>query len=93
MIMTLEEVKQHLRVTHTLEDALIATYTEAAEGHVEQYIGQTLTEPLPSSIKAAVLLLTGDLYSNRERVSDRYLHENGVYSLLLQPFRDMSVES
>ena len=39
---TLEEVKAHLRVLHTLEDALISTYIRAAVMYVEQYTSRSL---------------------------------------------------
>ena len=35
--------------------------------------------------------LTGDLYVNRERQSDRPIHENTAYQLLLAPFKSMAV--
>jgi hypothetical protein len=44
---------------------------------------------MPAPIQAAVLILVGDLYENRERQADRALHENTTYSLLLSPYRSM----
>lgn len=89
--MTLEEAKEHLRVAHDLEDALIQTYLDAALQHVAIYLGDDLPDPLPKPIEAAVLLLMADLYLNRERQVDRVLSENSAYALLLNPYRSMSV--
>ena len=90
-MITVTEAKQHLRVMHALEDPLIALYLDAATRHVEQYLGEDLPDPMPEAIQCAVLLLTGDLYVNRERQVDRPIHENTAYQLLLAPYRSMSV--
>lgn len=90
-MITTAEVKQHLRVMHGLEDDLIQLYLDAATGHVAKYLGDDLPDPMPEPIQAAVLLLTADLYVNRERQADRILHEGTAYALLLAPYRNMAV--
>lgn len=89
--MTLEEVKEHLRVEHDVEDALIQTYLDAAEAHVAVYLGDDLPDPMPKPIEAAVLLLVADLYVNRERQSEVALYKNTAFTLLLNPYLSMSV--
>ncbi|MFU3514011.1 head-tail connector protein [Pseudomonas aeruginosa] len=89
--MTLTEAKQHLRVTHNLEDALIQGYLDAALAHVANYLSDDLPDPMPAPVEAAVLLLMADLYINRERQADKPLSENSAYALLLNPYRSMSV--
>ncbi|MES2819807.1 MAG: head-tail connector protein [Pseudomonadota bacterium] len=90
-MITTAEVKQHLRVMHALEDDLIQLYLDAATGHVSNYLGDDLPDPMPEPIQAAVLLLTADLYINRERQTDRMLYESAAYTLLLAPYRTMAV--
>ncbi|BFN26567.1 phage gp6-like head-tail connector protein [Pseudomonas sp. SCT] len=90
-MITVAEAKQHLRVMHAMEDPLIQLYLDAATRHVEQYLGEDLPDPMPEAIQAAILLLTGDLYVNRERQSDRPIHENTAYQLLLAPYKSMAV--
>lgn len=89
--MNLTDVKRHLRVMHNLEDSLIQIYLDAAVRHVAEYLGEDLPDPMPEDIQCAVLLLTGDLYVNRERQIDRPIHHNTAYQLLLNPYRSMEV--
>jgi uncharacterized phage protein (predicted DNA packaging) len=72
-------VKQHLRVEGDHEDALVEVYLAAAVDAAERYIGRKLyVDQVPEdeeqglvitpSITAAILLITGHLYENREEV-------------------------
>ncbi|MCE0943053.1 head-tail connector protein [Pseudomonas asiatica] len=88
---TLEEAKMHLRVDHDEEDGHILGLIAAAETHVSNFLGDGLPDPMPAPVKAAVLLLVGDLYENRERQGDRTLTEGTAYSMLLAPYRSMAV--
>ena len=76
-LLDLALAKRHLRVWHDDDDAEIAVYLAAAENIVVEYIdrevvaaGATPTTldgvALSPAITAAILLLTGDLYENRE---------------------------
>lgn len=88
---TLEEAKLHMRVDHDEEDGYIMGLVAAAETHVANFLGDGLPDPMPAPIKAAVLLLVGDLYEHRERQGDRTLTEGTAYSMLLAPYRSMAV--
>ncbi|SDI79633.1 head-tail connector protein [Pseudomonas abietaniphila] len=88
---TLDEAKLHLRVDHEAEDNYLEGLILAAETHISTFLGDDWPEPMPAPVKAAVLLLVGDLYENRERQADRALNENRTYSLLLAPYRSMAV--
>ncbi|PRY70983.1 head-tail connector protein [Halomonas ventosae] len=88
---TLEEAKDHLRVLDTAEEGYITTLIAAAEGHVATYLGDDLPDPMPAPVRAAVLLLVGDLFENRERQGDRALYENTTFHLLLNPYRSAEV--
>ena len=88
-MLTLPEVKLHCRIDHAEEDSLLAAMIDAATASVGDYINAT--EPLdataPAPVKAACLLLVGDLYSNREALVERPLSKNPTFERLLNPYR------
>ena len=76
-ILTLAEVKAHLRVgSDATEDALITTYITAAREYVEGYQNRVFlssdeaveAETMTGVEKAACLLLIGHWYEHREAV-------------------------
>ncbi len=89
---TVDEAKMHLRIDQDFEDDYLQGLILAAETHVSMYLGDASPDPMPAPIKAAVLLLVGDLYENRERQGDRTLTEGTAYALLLGPYRSMAVQ-
>lgn len=88
---TLDDVKIHLRVDQDAENVFLQGLIDAAEAHVAMFLGDDLPDPMPAPVKAAVLLLVGDLYENRERQANVQLFENSAYALLLAPYRSMGV--
>lgn len=91
-MLTLIETKAHLRVDHDDEDTLITGLIAAATAATGDYIGATtaLDDTAPAPIKAATLLLVGDLYSNRESQVERQLYANSTYERLLSTYRVMT---
>lgn len=101
MLLDLATVKMHLRVDDSAEDALIGVYVLAAEEFAIQFLGRTIyaTElaqgldtagiVINPAIQAALLLIVGHLYANREDVlagvSVAQLPNGSQY--LLQPYR------
>lgn len=71
MPVTLEQAKNHLRVdqSETIEDSHIEMLIDAAHAYAEKYLNRAIPwdgEPVPASVTAAMLLVIGDLYENRE---------------------------
>lgn len=101
MLLDLATVKLHLRVTESDEDALIDVYATAAEEFAMQFLGRTIYADataqgadtagivINSAIQAALLLIVGHLFANREDVvvgvSATQLPNGAQY--LLQPYR------
>ena len=84
---SLPTAKAHLRVTASDEDSLIGLYVDAAEEHAEKWSDREFGTPLPYSVTAAVLLIVGGLYENRESLVPTQLNANPAVEALLQPFR------
>ena len=101
MLLDLATVKLHLRVDDSADDALIGLYVTAAEEFAMQFLGRTIyaTElaqgldtagiVINPAIQAALLLIVGHLYANREDVlagvSVAQLPNGSQY--LMQPYR------
>lgn len=93
-------IKTHLRVDGNTEDALIAAYTAAAVDYVEKFCDGALVESLTpvsedtepprevlftSGIWAAMLLLIGHWYANREATAPGLTETPlGVEALLIR---------
>lgn len=90
-MLTLIEVKQHLRIETSDEDSLLHAYMDAAEASVADYLGQPLPNPIPAPVEAAILLRVGDLYEHREEQAERPLIQNRTFERLLSPYRLMGV--
>ena len=65
-LVTLTLAKKHLRVFHDDDDTEIEAYLAAAETIVEEYVDRAVYGSVTPAITAAILLLLGDLYENRE---------------------------
>ena len=67
MALTIDDAKAHLNVTTTFDDALITNKLTAAKAWVSDYIaGNVDTDGTPQPVLEAVLILTAQLYDNRE---------------------------
>jgi len=85
-IVNLAEVKEHLRITHSFEDTIIGVYILAADDWVSNYLNQTQV-PVRNAIKAAALLIVGDMYEHKEAHQPETLSENPAINSLLYPYR------
>ena len=88
----LAQAKLHLRVDYGDEDALIQQYIDAATGATADYLNwESIPDPMPAPVTAAILLAVGDLYEHREGKTDSRLVDNDTYLRLLNPYRLMNV--
>lgn len=89
-MINLAEAKLHLRVDHSEEDAAIQQMMEAAEVSVVDYLNlDTLPEAPP--VAAAMLMLIGAPYENRESVTDKPVSESVLFTRLLAPYRKLAL--
>jgi uncharacterized phage protein (predicted DNA packaging) len=91
---SLTEVKLHLRITGTDEDTILAIYMDAADDYVRKFLNRSIPGEnespviIPNAIKAACLLIVGDLYENREGASEKVVVANPAVDRLLYPYRE-----
>ena len=95
---TLEALKQHLRVEYTADDTYLTTLIDVAEAAIGNELGKPLADfvddnnALPTPLVHAIKLLAGDLYNNRESVAPVNMHEvPRTLDYLLQPYKVYNV--
>lgn len=90
-MLNLEETKLHLRVDGDEENSLIQSLMLTATAAVLDHLNVGEVNPyegvFPHPVRAAGLLLVGDLYANREAQTDRPLTDNKAFARLLAPYR------
>lgn len=85
-LISLSEAKSHLRVDQSDEDTLIQAYVDAAIDYIGNFLN-CANYPQAASIKAAALLIVGDLYENREGAGEKEIKKNPAVENLLYPYR------
>ena len=91
MIVTLEEIKAHLRIQQDDEDAYLASLTAMAQSAAEDFCKASFVSPAPEALRLAMLLFVGHHYEYRDS-SDKhaYLAMRMAFEALLWPHRDLS---
>ena len=89
MILTIEEVKAHLRIQHDEEDELIDGFIAQAEAVAEDYCRVQFPDPAPEPVRLAVLLMVSHYYENRDNPDRQvYMTMRIAFENLLYPYRD-----
>lgn len=94
---TLQELKQHLRVEYDADDDYLNTLIGVAEVAIGKELGKPIENfvvdgNLPTPLIHAIKLLCGDLYNNRESVAFAAPHEvPRTLDYLLQPYKVYNV--
>jgi uncharacterized phage protein (predicted DNA packaging) len=73
MIVTVDEVKAHLRVEHDDEDVHIESLIMQAQAAAEDFCRVAFEDPAPQPVRLAVLLMASHFYENRDN-ADRYVY-------------------
>ena len=95
MYVLISDLRKHLNIDHTEDDAYIAELEQVAEDAIETYLQRPLSdfvnkdecshEEMKPAIRHAIRLLVGTWYASREDVvfASTSMLPNGVQSLLL----------
>ena len=99
MIVSVDEVKTHLRIQHDEEDDYIESLIQQAQTAAEDYCrvqfepvgddGKLVKQEVPEPVRLAVILMTSFYYENRD-IPDMttYKATRMAFDSLLYPYRD-----
>ena len=88
-MVTLQQVKDHLRIVDDAEDAYLAHLIETARSVIENDCKRIFEDP-PAPVQHAALLLIGHWYAHREEVAPGTMIEIPVAARhLLSPYRGL----
>ncbi len=89
MIVTVDEVKTHLRIQHDEEDGYLESLIRQAQATAVDYCRVQFSEPAPEPVRLAVLLFVSHYYENRDN-PDRVMYATMriAFENLLYPYRD-----
>ena len=90
MVLTVSEVKAHLRVDHDEEDAYLEGLIAQAQAVAEDYCRVTFPDEAPEPVRLAVLLMVSHYYENRDNPDKQvYVTMRIAFENLLYPYRDV----
>ena len=89
MIVSVDEVKAHLRIDQDEEDAYLEGLIRQAQAAAEDYCRVSFEDDAPEPVRLAILLFVGFYYENRD-LPDRttYGTMHIAFQHLLYPYRD-----
>ena len=89
MVLTVDEVKQHLRIDNDEEDSLIEGLIRQAQASAEDYCRVSFDEDAAEPVRLACLLFVSYYYENRD-IPDMVTYKSMrmAFEHLLYPHRD-----
>ena len=89
MILTVDEVKTHLRIQHDEEDEYLESLIAQAQGAAEDFCRTEFQAGAPEPVRLADLLMVSHYYENRDNPDRQvYLAMRTAFENLLYPHRD-----
>ena len=89
MVVTVDEVKTHLRIQYGEEDDYLESLIKQAQAAAEDYCRVQFSDPAPEPVRLAVLLFVSHYYENRD-IPDHTVYSTMrvAFENLLYPYRD-----
>ena len=89
MIVSVDEVKAHLRIDQDEEDVYLESLIRQAQAAAEDYCRVSFEDEVPEPVRLAILLFVSFYYENRD-LPDRttYGTMRIAFQNLLYPYRD-----
>ena len=89
MVVTIDEVKTHLRIQQDEEDGYISGLIAQAQAAAEDYCRVQFSDLAPEPVRLAVLLMVSHYYENRDNPDKQvYVTMRIAFENLLYPYRD-----
>lgn len=91
-MVTLADLKAHLRIEQDEEDGYITALLAAAKTSCEDFCGKSFSDDMPEPVRLAILLMAGHFFTHREN-GDRDAYEAmfDAFHALLWPYREPSL--
>ena len=89
MVVTVAEVKTHLRIQYDEEDAYLENLILQAQATAEDFCRVSFQEEAPEPVRLAVLLMVSFYHENRDNPDQQaYAAMRTAFENLLYPYRD-----
>ncbi len=89
MILSVDEVKTHLRIQQDEEDAYLEGLIRQSQAAAEDFCRVPFEDEAPEPVRLAVLLMVSHYYENRDNPDRQvYLAMRTAFENLLYPHRD-----
>ncbi len=89
MILSVDEVKTHLRIQQDEEDAYLEGLIRQSQAAAEDFCRVSFEDEAPEPVRLAVLLMVSHYYENRDNPDRQvYLAMRTAFENLLYPHRD-----
>lgn len=87
MIVSVDELKTHLRIQHNEEDSLLESLIMQAQTVAENHCREVFGYDAPEPVRLAVILMASHFYENRD-VSDKaaYATMYTAFKALISPY-------
>ena len=89
MVLTVDEVKAHLRIEEDEEDEVISSLIRQAQATAEDFCRVQFDENAPEPVRLAIMLMVSHYFENRDN-PDRTIYGTMriAFENLLYPYRD-----
>lgn len=89
MVLTVDEVKAHLRIEEDGEDEVISSLIRQAQATAEDFCRVQFDENAPEPVRLAIMLMVSHYFENRDN-PDRTIYGTMriAFENLLYPYRD-----
>ena len=92
MVVTVDEVKTHLRIQYDEEDVYIESLIRQSQAAAEDYCRVSFEGAAPETVRLAVLLMVSHYYENRDNADKHvYITMRMAFENLLYPHRDVNL--